>query len=360
MLFSYRYINHSMEKMQDYIDYIFLAVWCEAPKNPDYGIDLFDKNSDLKQIVKDFFYSDRETKGKTFFLKKIEVIYECFKELSDSEIARLKAWYQANNNIEALCNNNPTTIPISYKELSAFHNELTEQLQLFFKQLYSKDLLSLKPIESKIGTVNDHCKQFMKANSKGVCPYCGIQAMKGAHHTKREAYDHYIPKGVYPFNSINFKNLAPMCNECNSSYKLSKDPLYDDKKSRRKSFYSYMLADPAIEIELELKNPIIEKLIPEEIELNIQSNKYPEEVQVWKELFGIEERYKAKCLAESGGSWWYRQHIIMAQHSKISATDYLDLIQNLAKTDPFMDAQFLKIPFLKACEKVGAFDAVIK
>ncbi len=24
-----------------------------------------------------------------------------------------------------------------------------------------------------------------------------------------EAYDHYLPKSLYPFNSINFRNLVP-------------------------------------------------------------------------------------------------------------------------------------------------------
>ena len=59
--------------------------------------------------------------------------------------------------------------------------------------------------------------------------------MKGTHHSKREAYDHYLPKVLYPFNSINFRNLAPACHECNSTYKLGKDPAHNPA-GRRKAF----------------------------------------------------------------------------------------------------------------------------
>ena len=62
-----------------------------------------------------------------------------------------------------------------------------------------------------------------------------------------------MPKGSYPFISVNFKNLAPMCSECNSSYKLAKDPTKHidplhaaSGSTRRKSFYSYAVADSAI------------------------------------------------------------------------------------------------------------------
>ena len=41
---------------------------------------------------------------------------------------------------------------------------------------------------------------------KCLCPFCGLGDIKGVHHTKRETYVHYLPKALYPFNSINFRN----------------------------------------------------------------------------------------------------------------------------------------------------------
>jgi hypothetical protein len=77
-------------------------------------------------------------------------------------------------------------------------------------------------------------------NTAGKCPFCGIGNIKSPHHTKREAHNHYLPKALYPFNSINVRNLAPTCHECNSTYKLSKDPAHNDAKRRRKAFNPYM------------------------------------------------------------------------------------------------------------------------
>ncbi|RLD89272.1 MAG: hypothetical protein DRJ09_06835 [Bacteroidetes bacterium] len=84
-----------------------------------------------------------------------------------------------------------------------------------------------------------HYKEFMKSNTEGICPFCGIHTIKENNHKYREVYDHYIPKAIYPFVSLNFKNLAPMCQECNSTYKGTKVPIEDDNKKRKLAFYPY-------------------------------------------------------------------------------------------------------------------------
>ena len=76
-----------MEKMQDYIDYIFYELWCKASLRP-YKIDLFDGNRELKEIITEFHYSN--TKWGDFFVMKIEEIYEIFQSLSNSDIEKLK------------------------------------------------------------------------------------------------------------------------------------------------------------------------------------------------------------------------------------------------------------------------------
>ena len=74
-----------------------------------------------------------------------------------------------------------------------------------FKGLYSQELLKLAAFKHKIGDLDDHYQNFMRENSIGKCPFCGIADMHGIYHSKREAYDHYLPKSLYPFNSINLK-----------------------------------------------------------------------------------------------------------------------------------------------------------
>lgn len=95
--------------------------------------------------------------------------------------------------------------------------------------MYSQSLLDLAALRAKIGDIDDHYQTFVQTNKAGKCPFCGINDLLGEYHSKREAYDHYLPKALYPFNSINFRNLVPACHHCNSSYKTSKDPAYTQK-----------------------------------------------------------------------------------------------------------------------------------
>ena len=352
MLFAYKYVSHRMEKMQDYIDYIFYELWSKSPFR-QYDIELYNGNTELQEIITAFHYSP--TKGGDYFVSKIEEIYSKFKTLSTNDIEKLKRWYEANNNIEKLCVNDPSTVPVTYNELKYFDEELSGILESFFKKLYGTEILSLKPLSLKIGKIDEHYDYFMKNNNKGKCPYCGINDIKGIYHSKREAYDHYLPIGTYPFNSINFKNLAPMCNECNSSYKLAKDPLYDCKKNRRKAFYSYMSEEPEIKIELEIQNKDIANIAPEDINLKINSENYPEEVQTWKELFGIEERYKAKCTSESDGKYWFIQIQDECQNYNMTPKELLNSKITEAEKYPLFDTNSLRKPFLEACENKKLF-----
>ena len=74
MLFPYIYVPHQMEKMQEFIDFIFYAVWCKASKRGTYGLHLFAANAKLYAVIKKFHYSD--TKGADFFNRNIESIYK--------------------------------------------------------------------------------------------------------------------------------------------------------------------------------------------------------------------------------------------------------------------------------------------
>ncbi|MBU0465019.1 MAG: hypothetical protein KKE12_15690 [Proteobacteria bacterium] len=151
----------------------------------------------MKEIIEELFYS--ETKWGGFFISKIQEIYAIFKSLDSDEIERLKHWYKANNDIITLCSNHNEVVPIRYKELDSFNKELSQALKTFFKELYRKEILSLKAFSSRIGNIDEHYNAFMSVNKTGKCPYCGMIDIDGVHSSKREAYDHYIPKSLYPY-----------------------------------------------------------------------------------------------------------------------------------------------------------------
>lgn len=353
MLFSYTYVPHSMEKMQAFINFIFYDVWCKAPGNGSFRLELFDDNAELKELMEAFYYSD--TQGADFFYGHVERIYRLFTALTPPQINQFKQWYRANNDIEKVCANDPAVQIARYQDIGAFHPDLSKQLASFFKGLYSQQLLGLKAVRDKIGRIGDHYQAFMQANRKGICPFCGLVDINGVHDRIREAYDHYLPKALYPFNSINFRNLAPACNKCNSSYKRSKDPV-NNASGRRKAFYPYSKDGYNIKTKVDLNTPNIDRLRPEDIQLTFEISDFDEETESWKEVYEIEERYKAKCCSESGGKYWVLQ--VMDEWSQDGRTpdEFLNALSRQAIEHPLADSNFLKKAFLEGCQRAGLFD----
>lgn len=349
MLFPYQYVSHSMEKMHEYIDYIFYEVWSNAP-SLEYDIKLFDHHPHLKEIIEGFHHT--EPKGAEFFIKGIQEIFFSFKTLSLTDINQLKVWYQSNNDIEKLCLNDPALIPSTYSDINKMREGLGTSLKAFFVGLYSQEFLSLKSISDKIGCIDDHYNEFVKINSKGKCPFCGLYPIDSQYVHTRDAYDHYLPKSKYPFSTINFKNLAPICGKCNSSgYKGSKDPLYDTNGNRRKAFYSYNSNSYTIEIKIDLNSVDIEKLTPQDITIILGPASLVEELNTWNELFVIDERYKAECCIDAKS--WISE--ILDVGNEMSPIEYLNIRLKCAQRLPHSDTNFLRKPFLEACAALGIF-----
>lgn len=351
MLFAYTYVPHQMERMQEFIDFIFHEVWCKASTNGNFGLHLFNANPDLREVMEAFYYSDAQ--GADFFYGHVERIYGLFSGLTAAEISQFQQWYQGNNDLERVCANDPAVQLARYTDIEVLHKNLANQLRTFFKGLYSQSLLDLAALRAKIGDIDDHYNNaFLSANRTGKCPFCGIGDIKGPHHTKREAYDHYLPKALYPFNSINFRNLSPACHECNSTYKLSKDPAHNNA-GRRKAFYPYTAAGHTIEIQVSLHNSDIANLKPDDITLQFDPGAIGEEIKTWKEVYGIEERYKAKLCGANDGKYWITQVLDEWRKDGRNPADFLQTLARQAQRNPYAECNFLKKPFLEACLAIG-------
>jgi hypothetical protein len=356
MLFAYTYVPHAMEKMQEFIDFIFFEVWCTAPIGLTFDLELFEKEPDLIEVLSSFgFTANAPERGKQFY-KDIKAIYELFSPLTPEQIDQLKQWYRANNDIEKVCANAPAVQIARYADITAIHPDLSEQLAAFFKGLYSHQLLDLAVLRKKIGQIDEHYQAFMQANTTGKCPFCGLGDIKGVHHTRREAYDHYLPKALYPFNSINFRNLAPACHECNSTYKLSKDPAQNGA-GRRKAFYPYTTGAHGIEITIDLNTPDFDRLTPADIQLTFGPAASYEEIETWKEVYGIDERYKAKCCDGDAKDWLEQLRILRDAHG-ITPDASLATVQQQTAKAPVANSNFLKQAFLEGCQRAGLLEAI--
>jgi hypothetical protein len=364
MLFPYVYVRHSIEKMQDFIDFIFFAVWCKARRRGPYGLHLFAANAKLYQIMKSFHYSD--TDGANFFNTHVEAIYKTFQELPPSAIRQLSRWYLGNNDLEKACLNNKGAPLTRYEDLKAKHPQLSDQIESFFKGLY--DRLGIAAIKNQIGNIDDHYKAFMQANPTGKCPFCGLSDLLGEYHTKREAYDHYLPKAFYPFNAINFHNLVPACHHCNSSYKGSKDLAYTPKdpcgqQARRKLFYPFSSQPWRIDLRVSLQSDAIESLQPANVTLSFGPPALAEQIEAWINVYGIEERYRNKLCAADAKAWLVEMQDEWRWHNASDGEEgkapdaYLRDIERHATRSPYANTNFLKHAFLQACAAAGVFQA---
>jgi len=356
MLFPYKFItNHTIYSLQKWMDELFLDVWCNADKSIDYNIDLLP--IDLKQLTLAIYNDAKITTD--YLYGPIEKVYKIFQEFDQITKNNLATAYKHNNSIEDLCKQTNGCNPFVYSALKSINKELGNELEMFFKNLFN-NVIHLKCVKDKIGELDSHYDEFVTINDEGKCPFCGINDIKGKYVSKREAYDHLLPKDIYPFNSINFHNLAPMCHECNSSYKLKADPLLNkDKVTRRKAFYPFDPSDPQIQIKIDFITKDLAFLKPEEIQLDISSIGHYEEVESWKEVFGIEERYKAKCLEKEYGKYWFEQaeeeysNALLELGGAFTKQQWIQYQINAAKRKPYANGNHIKAEFLEACRKIG-------
>ncbi|WP_271767960.1 hypothetical protein [Aquimarina algiphila] len=371
MHFPYTYINHKVEELQTYLDFLFFEVWMKA--DGDWSLDKLNGNQKLKDIYIVLEAEDADTGY--FFTSRIEFIYKEFLKIKEPFKSRLKEGYIINNNIENLCCNKEL-IPITFNEINGHYPNLGRLLKEFYSKLYGKGSpFNLKAFDffSK-KTIPDHYREFMIVNNKGICPFCAIHPIKGNNHSTREAYDHYIPKGLYPFIAVNFYNLAPMCHECNSSYKLSKMPIFKNriknidpmisKKNRTLSFYPYSDTIPKINIDVKLNSAKIDTIKPEEIDLEISCEEGSEEqIETWKRIFGLDERYSALLCSPNAGLTWFNSIVGEYENyneleGELTPEQYFQSQVKEAKNYPLSSLGFLKSKFLEECNNKGLFNRV--
>lgn len=124
-------------------------------------------------------------------------------------------------------------------------------------QLLAADLFSFafnKLTDLKLPGMNDvvrdwHYKIIFASLPKKCCPVCGIEKLEAPHpDIPRHDLDHYLAISRYPFAGVNLKNLTPMGDRCNKSYKRATDIMFDSGGNRRQSYFPYGSATAHITI----------------------------------------------------------------------------------------------------------------
>ncbi|MHA2283576.1 MAG: hypothetical protein ACXAC5_22265 [Promethearchaeota archaeon] len=332
MLFSYKPINHDIEALHRFLEHTVLEVCCK----PDGDFDISMLHPDFQQIVKSI---------PTYLHERIEKIYEICSGLSKDDLAYIADAFHANNSIKELCEGSVT--PVFYRDIGRVSDNLKGQLKVFCKDLYEHVIDHRKTFTNEYKSLKEFYKEFVSRNNKGKCPFCGLNSIKSKLLTKRDAFDHYLPKSLLPFNSVNLLNIAPACDDCNSVWKLAKNPIIDSGGNRRKAFFPYTTREPQFDIIIDIEYLDPNDCDKNELDIQINSVRHREEVNTWREVYGIDERYNERCCYDA--KYWLIQALDEAANYKEqqSIDDEIKKKENY----PLSEYNFLRVPFLKAYKR---------
>jgi 23S rRNA A1618 N6-methylase RlmF len=76
----------------------------------------------------------------------------------------------------------------------------------------------------------------------------------------------------------------------------------------------------------------------------------------WRDVYGIDERYKAKFCGPDAKDW-IEQFRIVSRRRKTTASEHLE---DIGSADPFANINFLKKAFMLACHRSGLMATIEK
>jgi hypothetical protein len=327
MIKAYKYINTVHSKLNDYV----LAFFQKIEEDTDgFRDELFE--------VEFLPILNRHPK---ILKERFKNIYEYTSSLSSEDREIFCKRIIECNEIEKICNGE--YVP------EAFSNELSpidDLLKKLFLALYNQVLDGDPFRENANTTLRDHFNQFCEENSEiTLCPICGISELKKSQDETRDQYDHYLPKSLYPFSSVNFHNLVPCCRECNSlEVKGDKDII---KISNGKLFFPYDINHRGISLKVNIKfdNAKLDG-IDWEFEFANPDEK-TDEIDAWKKIYNIESRYQGYIKPRIGK--WYRCYydFVRKYMSKQNVSETKEIYFSFIQTDETMGLSFIRKPALE-------------
>lgn len=338
MLRPYNFPYSKMQKVQSFVNHVMLDVVFNAKNIAAANFTSALVLPKYRHLIDDI--------NQDYILNPLNEAFVICKTLNCKQIKLLKTAVHNNNKIRELCNG--TIQPVKYEQIEVINKDLKKALKLFCDCLYD-NCIKLEPFYNTYEDINKYYKSIVKKSS--VCKCCGIHKVLTQFHTHRSALDHYLPKSIYPFSSLNFKNLIPICEYCNGKYKLGEDTIYithnkgkkNQSKSRTVAFYPYSKTIHAINIEITFTKAFDTTIEPEDIEINLTCTGNTDKVNSWDRIFGIKENYKAECCTDEMRMYYEEQYIADKNYGQ-THEQYIEKL----KRNKYGDMNFLKIPFLEA------------
>lgn len=343
---QYPYVEHSIQKIEGFVEKLFDIMFHALDHKSQRFVDVVD--GDIKILL------DKVKKYK--IEGQLETLYEQFKKLNLEQIQILQTAFVNNNQIEQLCNKKVR--PFRFKDLRIMYEkdktwlDLLSLLKNFCADMYVEHI-NLKAFQDRYGTMDAYYKVLVKNDS--MCHCCGIGRVLTENDKPRDSFDHYLPKGIYPFISLNFHNLIPTCPHCNSSYKNEIDTLFDNNgktEKQVKAFLPFRLQDEQSNITVKVK--LSKRYDPNHIKecgmlLDFSCKGKEEKLQTWLRIYKIEEQYTSYC---------YSQQILDIVNQMVvrGAANPTYLEQRILDMEQLngVNGYFLQAAFARAvCESLG-------
>lgn len=323
MLRTYRPLeHHPIFIYQIHVQHLICDVWCNASNELNC--------QDLLSEEFELIYNARD-----WVKIAVDEIYEVCKGLTDDERAAIREAFFINNDIESLCEGASSPV-----ELNTLHLLATQRIKPLLIRFYN-ELISAK---EKLDYYN---KLIKNSGNYKFCPCCGLTPVESAESHYREDNDHYLPKADYPFASVNFGNLPPLCGKCNKKWKSTKNPFENGKIS----FYPFKPLDNEFEITIKIDDSdSTNYLTLKEDEVNINFNNDINKVDTWNWLFGIKTRYNEEIRQFSKTELRILANRFRRNDQRKQGLTYDDILNDTIEDyeiDRYDDRKFLKASFLR-------------
>lgn len=326
MLRTYRPINHVIFTLHNYAEHLVCQVWCNAT-NLSACEDLLDANFENIYNAYPWLKAD------------VDAIYEKCKTLNVDERAAIREAFNVNNRIQELCNGTLTPIELSTLPV-VVEDDMKPLLIRFYDYLIDRAEVP--------GNKLDYYNALLTANPTfKFCPCCGLSPIESAESHYREDNDHYLPKADFPFASVNFQNLVPLCSKCNKKCKSTKNPF----EAGRVSFYPFDTTHTGIEVSINIiDSPDLDYKSLRENDIEINFSNDANKTSTWDWLFKIKERYNEETRSFSKTELRILANRLLRNLDRKLGQTYEQILDDTIEDyeiEIFEDRKFLKKPFLQ-------------
>lgn len=273
------------------------------------------------------------------FRKKIYAFWKAYRKLSAPQKKMVRDALVDQTNLPAIFSNGLPCGVVS--GLPEMEEAIVDLFQYMFGQLKSAD------DEAKCIRDEQYVAIYDELPDK-ICPFCGLLPFRGP-GGYRHALDHFMAISLYPFAGADLRNLPPMCDDCNKTFKGAEDVLYTAARIRRLCSDPY--AGPTYRINLSESiwsagNKVRGFLLPR-WQINFDSGP-AEQSETWDAIFKVRERYSRDVLDAEFLTWI--SHFARWFNFQTDATRDAEGV--VAKIQPYIDSvvqeKYADKAFLKA------------